>query len=151
MRKSFSSKNRLVDDIIDSFVPTLKNIEFEVDAIDELVLIVKGSEQSEMLQRIGKVRKQVTTLLRNMTSKPDMINSVMHRCMDPTAPDGETRLYLEDIHDHVITMGQNINHYENTLSRAHSNYLAQISIELTLVSNRTSGTYIILTQMLLLR
>ncbi len=40
--------------------------------------------------------------------------------------------------DHVITLTQNISHYEKTLGRAHSNYLAQISIEITQSSNRTN-------------
>ena len=35
-------------------------------------------------------------------------------------------------------MNQNLAQYETTLSRAHSNYLAQISIEITQASNRTS-------------
>jgi magnesium transporter len=80
-----------------------------------------------------------------MNTKPDVIKMVINRCMDQLAPDGETRLYLEvysrltqDIHDHVITMSQNLVHYEKTLARSHSNYLAQISIELTQASNRTS-------------
>lgn len=30
-----------------------------------------------------------------------------------------------------MTMTQNLNHYEKILSRSHSNYLAQISIEMT--------------------
>lgn len=61
--------------------------------------------------------------------------------MEQLAPEGETQLYLEDIHDHVITMTQNLIHYEKTLARSHSNYLAQISIELTQASNRTSGIF----------
>jgi magnesium transporter len=33
-------------------------------------------------------------------------------------------------------MVQNLNHYEKILSRAHSNYLAQISIEMTQANNQ---------------
>lgn len=42
---------------------------------------------------------------------------VIKRCMEQLAPDSETRLYLEDIHDHVITMSQNLSHYEQTMAR----------------------------------
>jgi len=38
--------------------------------------------------------------------------------------------------DHLITMTQNLNHYEKILSRSHSNYLAQISIEMTEANNQ---------------
>ena len=33
-------------------------------------------------------------------------------------------------------MVQNLNHYEKILSRSHSNYLAQISIEMTQANNQ---------------
>ena len=35
-------------------------------------------------------------------------------------------------------MTQNLNHYEKILSRSHSNYLAQISIEMTDANNRSN-------------
>ncbi|KAJ2462864.1 CorA metal ion transporter, partial [Coemansia sp. RSA 2320] len=50
----------------------------------------------------------------------------------------ETLLYLGDVLDHIVTMMQNAAHYDNILGRAHANYLAQISIDLTESSNRTN-------------
>ena len=41
----------LIDDITDAFGPLIQNIEYEVDSIDELVLILKETEQSDMLRR----------------------------------------------------------------------------------------------------
>ena len=41
----------LIDDITDAFGPLIQNIEYEVDSIDELVLILKEAEQSDMLRR----------------------------------------------------------------------------------------------------
>jgi magnesium transporter len=52
------------------------------------------------------------------------------------APKSDIGLYLSDIQDHLITMTQNLNHYEKILSRSHSNYLAQISIEMTDANNQ---------------
>jgi magnesium transporter len=42
--------------------------------------------------------------------------------------------------DHIVTMVQNLNHYEKILSRSHSNYLAQISIEMAKANNDTNDT-----------
>ncbi|CAO3597485.1 unnamed protein product [Absidia cylindrospora] len=47
-------------------------------------------------------------------------------------------LYLGDVQDHIVTMLQNLNHYETLLARTHTNYLAKISIELTQTSNSTN-------------
>ncbi|KAJ3070442.1 CorA metal ion transporter [Podochytrium sp. JEL0797] len=132
----------LMDDIADGFVPLLEYTEHEVDSIDALVLILKEKEQTDMLLRIGKARKSVMTLLRLLNTKAEVIKAVIKRSSqmrsNMIAPDSETGLYLGDIQDHIITMIQNLNHYEKTLARAHSNYLAQISIEITQASNRTN-------------
>jgi len=126
-----------IDDIADSFIPYLRTIEIDVDSIDELVLILKESEQNDMLRRIGLARKHVTSLLRLLTDKSDIIKIFIKR-LSTLSPKSETLLYLSDVQDHVITMVQNLSHYDKTLTRAHSNYLAQITIEITLTANRTN-------------
>ncbi|KAI0043732.1 cora-domain-containing protein [Auriscalpium vulgare] len=128
----------LIDDITDAFGPLIQSIEYEVDSIDELVLILKEAEQSDMLRRIGTCRKKVMGLLRLMGNKADVVKGLAKRCNEnwKVAPTSDIGLYLSDIQDHLITMTQNLNHYEKILSRSHSNYLAQISIEMTDANNQ---------------
>ncbi|EIW68220.1 hypothetical protein TREMEDRAFT_32191 [Tremella mesenterica DSM 1558] len=128
----------LIDDITDAFGPLIQSIEYEVDSIDELVLILKDAEQSDMLRRIGTCRKKVMGLLRLMGNKADVVKGLAKRCTEQwvIAPKSDIGLYLSDIQDHLITMTQNLNHYEKILSRSHSNYLAQISIEMTDANNQ---------------
>jgi magnesium transporter len=136
----------------------IQGIEYEVDSIDELVLILKETEQSDMLRRIGTCRKKVMGLLRLMGNKADVVKGLAKRCNENwrVAPTSDIvsalilafahyhtdrhgysqGLYLSDIQDHLITMTQNLNHYEKILSRSHSNYLAQISIEMTDANNQ---------------
>ncbi|KAJ1309254.1 hypothetical protein OPQ81_004919 [Rhizoctonia solani] len=128
----------LIDDITDAFGPLIQGIEYEVDSIDELVLILKDTDQSDMLRRIGTCRKKVMGLLRLMGNKADVVKGLAKRCNEnwSVAPKSDIGLYLSDIQDHLITMTQNLNHYEKILSRSHSNYLAQISIEMTDANNQ---------------
>ncbi|MBW0480220.1 hypothetical protein O181_019935 [Austropuccinia psidii MF-1] len=128
----------LIDDITDAFGPLIQSIEYEVDSIDELVLILKDAEQSDMLRRIGTCRKKVMGLLRLMGNKADVVRGLSKRCNEnwSVAPKSDIGLYLSDIQDHLVTMTQNLNHYEKILSRSHSNYLAQISIEMTDANNQ---------------
>ncbi|KAI9014002.1 hypothetical protein CLU79DRAFT_721895 [Phycomyces nitens] len=131
----------LLDDITDSFAPLIRAVEFEVDSIDELVLILKESEQSDMLRRIGYCRKKMMSLLRLLATKADVVKTLIKRGevkqIDGTRPalSSEVALYLGDVQDHIITMLQSLNHYEKISSRSHSNYLAQISIEMTQTNN----------------
>ena len=94
-------------------------------------------------------------LLRLMGNKADVVKGLAKRCNEnwrvaPTSDivsafvirclvfiaNAMQGLYLSDIQDHLITMTQNLNHYEKILSRSHSNYLAQISIEMTDANNK---------------
>lgn len=139
----------LIDDITDAFGPLIQSIEYEVDSIDELVLILKEAEQSDMLRRIGTCRKKVMGLLRLMGNKADVVKGLAKRCNENwrVAPTSDIGLYLSDIQDHLITMTQNLNHYEKILSRSHSNYLAQISIEMTEANNQINDVLSKLTAM----
>lgn len=177
----------LIDAITDSFAPIILQVEFESVSIDELSLMLRKSEQADMLKRISRCRKKSTQLSRLLGSKLDVIRSLKKRYEDknrelsvmeiPSNSNGATSmlqqvpsssklnylldnntshpsissmmeskksftdvlLYLGDIQDHVVTMVQNINHYDRILHRAHTNYLAQVNLELTQTYNMTNG------------
>ncbi|KAJ1834910.1 CorA metal ion transporter [Coemansia sp. RSA 2711] len=74
----------LVDDITDTLAPEMRSIELEVDAADELVLILSTNEQSDMLHRIGAARRKILTLWRLLQGKPDVIRA-FSRLMDRQA------------------------------------------------------------------
>ncbi|KAF9193154.1 CorA metal ion transporter [Haplosporangium sp. Z 767] len=139
----------IIDDIVDTFAPLIRQVETEVDMIDELVLILKESEQTDMLRRIGNCRKRVMSLLRLLTGKADVIKGLIKRYEGRMGRKniGEIGLFMGDIQDHIITMLQNLSHYEKILSRSHSNYLAQINIEMTSASNETNNVLTKLTVM----
>ncbi|KAJ5824483.1 Mg2+ transporter protein CorA-like/Zinc transport protein ZntB [Penicillium robsamsonii] len=134
----------LIDDITDVFGPLIQAIEDEVDEIDEKIMQMhsSGKEESsndsvlpsfgpgEMLRRVGECRKKVMGLYRLLSNKADVVKGFAKRCNEQweVAPKSEIGLYLGDIQDHIMTMTGNLTHYETILSRAHSNYLAQINI-----------------------
>lgn len=98
----------LLDDITDTFAPLIRAIEFEVDSIDELVLILKESEQSDMLRRIGYCRKRMMGLLRLLVSKADVVKTILKRS-ESRNTDGlgpalcpEVVLYLGDVQGKVL-------------------------------------------------
>ncbi|CAO3649429.1 unnamed protein product [Cunninghamella echinulata] len=155
----------LIDNITDSFAPLIQHTELEVDSIDDLVLVLNGSEQTDMLRRIGSCRKIVMQLLRLLGPKADVVRSLMKRYEDKTKEieilnrrrqrtaanhshsnidlsenksNHEIVLFLGDIQDHIQTMLQNVSHFDLVLGRAHRNYLGQISIELSQSGNSTN-------------
>jgi magnesium transporter len=93
-----------------------------------------------MLRRVGETRKKVMSLYRLLGNKADVIKGFAKRCNEQwdIAPRSEIGLYLGDIQDHIVTMTGNLSHYENLLSRAHSNYLAQINLKMNSRAEKTN-------------
>ncbi|KAI8609966.1 hypothetical protein BC830DRAFT_1213614 [Chytriomyces sp. MP71] len=81
----------------------------EVDAIDELVLILK---QNVVLRRIGHAQKRGMVFLRLLITTADVITAVIKRCAQCLAPESDSTLYLRDMQDQ--TMMQNLNHCDKT-------------------------------------
>jgi magnesium transporter len=115
-------------------------------------------EAGDMLRRVGECRKKVMSLYRLLGNKADVIKGFAKRCNEQweIAPKSEIGLYLGDIQDHIVTMTGNLSHYEkyvfsplcssciltlivnSLLSRAHSNYLAQINIRMNERAEKTN-------------
>ncbi|KAF2868423.1 cora family metal ion transporter-like protein [Massariosphaeria phaeospora] len=132
----------LIDDIVDSFAPVLRSIEQETDAIEDQVFTARIEDSRVILRAIGECRKKVMTLLRLLGGKADVIKGFAKRCNEnfDVAPRGDVGLYLSDIQDHVVTMMSNLGHFEKMLSRSHSNYLAQISVDQVIQGNQSNIT-----------
>ena len=85
----------------------------------------------DFLRTIGNVRKTTMGLMKLLGGKADVLRGFTKRCNENynVTPRMDIGLYLGDIQDHVVTMMSNLGHFEKMLSRAHSNYLAQLSID----------------------
>jgi magnesium transporter len=75
-------------------------------------------------------RKNVMGLMKLLGGKADVLRGFTKRCNAnyKVTPRMDIGLYLGDIQDHVVTMMTSLAHFEKMLSRSHSNYLAQLSI-----------------------
>ena len=124
----------LLDTVVDEFVPGIKLLEQEVDSIDDLVLVLRSTDQADMLRRIGVARRRVVRLARLLKPKGEVLRVLYKRCPERLHP--TTLLYLRDINDHLQSMLQSLEQAAMTLDRSHSNYLASINIELAEASNR---------------
>lgn len=120
----------LIDNIVDSFGPVIGQIEVEADAIEDEVFTLREDDSNTFLRSIGRVRKNCMALLRLLGGKADVLRGFTKRCNEnyQVTPHMDIGMYLGDIQDHVITMANNLGHFEKMLSRAHSNYLATLSI-----------------------
>ena len=117
----------------------LKSSSFSINENNEKASIKSSSTGRSVsspgidtLRHVGECRKKVMGLSRLLGNKADVIKQFSKRCNEQweVAPRSEIGLYLGDIQDHIVTMTGNLSHYEALLSRAHSNYLAQVHIRM---------------------
>jgi len=108
--------------------------------IEDAVFVAREDDASKFLQTIGRLRKNIMALMRLLGGKADVLRGFTKRCNEnyKVTPRMDIGLYLGDIQDHVVTMVNNLSHFEKILSRAHSNYLAQLSINSVSQSNETN-------------
>jgi magnesium transporter len=120
----------LIDEIVDSFAPVLRDVESETDTIEDSVFTARFEDSRAILRQISECRKSVMALLRLLGGKADVIKGFAKKCNEnhAVAPRGDVGLYLSDVQDHVVTMMSNLSHFEKMLSRSHSNHLSQVSL-----------------------
>lgn len=130
----------MIDDIVDSFAPVIRNAERESEQIEDAVFIAREDDFSRLLKQIGLCRKLVLNMMRLLGGKADVIKGFAKRCNEQyeMTPRGDIGLYLGDIQDHVVTMMSNLGHVEKMLSRSHANYLAQLNVDNILKGNKTN-------------
>ncbi|KIW97232.1 uncharacterized protein Z519_02624 [Cladophialophora bantiana CBS 173.52] len=130
----------MIDDIVDSFAPIIRDAEQESENIEDQVFIAREDDFLALLRQIGECRKRVLNMMRLLGGKADVIKGFAKRCNDQyqMTPRGDIGLYLGDIQDHVVTMMSNLGHVEKMLSRSHANYLAQLNVDNILKGNHTN-------------
>ncbi|KAH7038020.1 uncharacterized protein B0I36DRAFT_237963 [Microdochium trichocladiopsis] len=131
----------LIDNIVDSFAKPIEKIELETEGIEDSVFVARPEDMLQFLRRIGAVRKNVLGLMRVLGGKADVLRGFTKRCNEnyKVTPRMDIGMYLGDIQDHVVTMMTNLVHFEKILSRAHANYLAQLTIDSISAGTKTNA------------
>lgn len=86
---------------------------------------------ADFLRKLGQLRKQTMSLSRLLNGKADVLRGFTKRCNPDysVTPRLDIGMYLGDIQDHIVTMYNNLQHFEKILTRTHSNYLGHLTIE----------------------
>ncbi|KAF3059941.1 putative metal ion transporter C27B12.12c [Daldinia childiae] len=121
----------LIDNIVDSFAPAIDRVESLTMSIEDSIFVARPTDNNLFLRKLGNVRKNTLALMRGLGGKADILKGFTKRCNEDykVTPRMDIGMYLGDIQDHVVTMMTNLTHFEKILSRAHSNYIAQLTMD----------------------
>lgn len=109
----------------------IHDTEMQTERLEDDVFVARTDDMHSFLRKIGNTRRNVMGLMRLLGGKADVLRGFTKRCNEnyKVTPRMDIGLYLGDIQDHVVTMMNNLGHCEKMLSRTHSTYLAQLSID----------------------
>lgn len=120
--------HRLLDGIVDSYVPVLDGYSEEIDAIEDQVL---SDPKPDILERIFALKRALIDLRRVLTQTRDLAAHVLHAEHELIAP--KLIPYFRDIYDHLSRHIESVEMSRDLLSGA-------LDIYLSSVANRTNRT-----------
>ena len=129
----------MLDCIVDSLLPVVESTSYEVDALDDLIYILSGSEHRDLLKRMGLTRRRLLYLRQRLWNKRDILQSLIGRDWQLILS-GVQVAYMRDVYDHVVTMLHKIDSASDLLQTLQSTYLANVSIDVSDASQRTNNT-----------
>jgi magnesium transporter len=113
----------LLDQLVDTFFPTLDGLGEQVEDLEEAVFAGDPSVQ----QRIFTLRKDLVVIRRVAGPMRDAMIVLLRRDLDLF--NGEVRRYLQDIYDHLIRIVESVEDYQDLAASA-------LEANLSVVSNR---------------
>ncbi len=126
----------LLDAIVDDYFPVIDKIADRVEDLEESIF---GKFDTDALQRIFRLKKELLSVRRAIAPERDVVNVMLRR--DINVFDEHDVMYLQDVYDHVIRILDSVDIYRDLLSSAldsylsvQSNYLNQIVKILTITS-----------------
>ena len=93
----------LLDAIVDALLPVVDGTVLEVDALEDLIYVLSGSEHRDLLKRMGLTRRRLSFLRQRLWSKRDILMSLIGKDWQLFLA-GVQIPYLRDVYDHVVTM-----------------------------------------------
>eukprot|EP01134_Creolimax_fragrantissima_P004921 CFRG4921T1 len=130
----------IIDNIADELEPIARAAEIEVDAIDEMIFYLGQRDAADILRRITHIRRRTSRLIRTLKPKRDILLYLTgHGRNPPPHVKKDTFLYFRDVLDLIHEMMGKIENSRETINSTHSNYLAQLNVELAEATAK-SGT-----------
>ena len=114
----------VLDELVDSFVPTMDDIGERVDDLGEAVFAGR-----QVQNEVFGLRRDLVTIRRAVVPMGDAMTVLLRRELGMF--DEETRHYLQDIYDHLLRIGQTVEAYQDLAAGA-------LEANLSVVSNKVN-------------
>jgi magnesium transporter len=125
----------LLDQIVDNFFPIIEYHQTLLDELEETILSAKY--QKETVIRLYKLRSDLTKLRLAVSPLQDILSTLLEFHGDRVKD--EARVYLRDVHDHVIRLSESIDTMRDTISSAMATNLSLVTVNQGEIVKRLAG------------
>ena len=129
----------LIDPIVDDYMSLLDTLS---DRIDDLEDQIFEDFQSEAIQEIFRIKKQLLFLRRSVTPLRDVFNTLLRR--EQPIFSRETHIYFQDVFDHLIRVADTIDTLRDMLGSTMDAYLSVSGNRMNMVMKRLTSISTIL-------
>ncbi|MCI0664810.1 MAG: magnesium/cobalt transporter CorA [Acidobacteria bacterium] len=135
----------MIDAIVDDYMPLLDEIS---DRMDDLEDEIFGDFQTDSLQEVFRIKKQLLFLRRAVTPLRDVFNSLLRR--EQPIFSREISIYFQDVFDHLIRVSETIDTLREMLGSIMDAYLTVSGNRMSVVMKRLTSISAILMSMTLI-
>ena len=125
----------VMDFIVDQYYPVVRQLEKDLESIEEKVFKEKPSR--ETTEKIYLLKRDLLEVQRVISPLVDVCNRLMRFDMKCISP--QTKPYFRDIYDHVVRTNEMINNIQELLKTALEANFSLISISQSDVSKKFAG------------
>lgn len=125
----------VLDQIVDNFFPIIDFHEALLDELEETILSAKY--QKDTVIRLYKLRSDLTKLRLAVSPLQDILNTLLE--FHSEAVKEEVRVYLRDVHDHVIRLNESIDTMRDTITSAMTTNLSLVTVSQGDTMKRLAG------------
>ncbi len=125
----------LLDLIVDNYLPIVSKYEQILDALEASIL--NSEFQRDTIIRLYKLRSDLTKLRLAVSPMQDNLTTLLTYHNDIIKD--EVRVYLRDVHDHVIRLNESIDTMRETISSAMTTNLSLVTVSQGDTMKRLAG------------
>lgn len=125
----------VLDQIVDNFFPIIGHYQSILDELEEAIL--SSSFQKDTVIRLYRLRGDLTKLRLAVSPMQDILSTLLEYHGDLIRE--EVRVYLRDVHDHVIRLNESIDTMRDTLSSAMTTNLSLVTVSQGDTMKRLAG------------
>ena len=116
----------LVDAVVDAYFPAMESLGDRREVVEEAV--VAGSAAAEVVRELHRARRELLVARRALWPLREVMSALMRA--DSARVTSDTRVYLRDVHDHVVQLLDLLENYRELGASLTELHLASASIRL---------------------